>query len=375
MSFSFFDVLILIGITQGVIVAPLLMFGREKRLSNFFLALAILTFCLLFFKIMLNFNGVSGEIPYRYLPNAFELASGPLLYFYLIALTGKDFRWQSKYLVHFIPLGMALMYAILIYASVYPQATAQLQDEAARKLHYHTVKEIEDWLIVVSILSYLFLGYRKFVVFQQKVKDNTADSAYPTLSWLRNILILSVILLMFLLINMGISRLTTLEIHSELHWQLYFIYQAGIVYYLSFMAYRQKMPILEQIYPVENITAENKTSAPETQALANRLQHVIQQQKIYLEPSLNIRQVAEQLEVNPSTLSQVINAYYGRSFREYINDFRIEDMKSKLLDPQKNASILSLALESGFNSEASFYRVFKNSTGLTPKGFIQQNAS
>jgi len=68
----------------------------------------------------------------------------------------------------------------------------------------------------------------------------------------------------------------------------------------------------------------------------------------------------------------VINSYFEKSFRNLINDYRIEDVKKKLLDPNNKASVLSLALESGFNSEASFYRVFKNSTGLNPKAFIEQ---
>lgn len=84
-----------------------------------------------------------------------------------------------------------------------------------------------------------------------------------------------------------------------------------------------------------------------------------------------MRQVAERLAVNSGFLSQVINSRFNKSFRELINEYRIEEVKRQLLDNQQQASILSLALEAGFNSEASFYRVFKSSTGLTPKAFVK----
>ena len=140
MTFSVFDVLLLIGITQGVVAVPLLLFSREKHLSNVFLALAILTFCLMFLKILLNYNGVASQMPYRYLPNAFEMATAPLFYFYLSALIEKGFRWRSRYLIHFIPLLAAQFYAFLIYFSVFDAADPQTQDNIVNQLHYRTIK-------------------------------------------------------------------------------------------------------------------------------------------------------------------------------------------------------------------------------------------
>ena len=374
MFFSFFDVLILIGITQGLVATLLLLFSREKKINHVLLALAILSLCLLFFKILLAFTGLAREVPFRYLPNAFELATAPLFYFYLVALVEKDFSWQSKYWVHFIPFAMAQLYAFYIFGSVLGLPTAALQDAIAHQRYYVLFKEIEDWMIVVSILSYLGLGYRKYSAFQQQVKNNTADTAYPTLNWLRNILLLSILLLVFLVINMTTSRLTQVDAYTDWHWKLYFIYVAAVTYYLGFMAYRQQAPDLEQVYPSKLSSDTAKVASEELEPLADRLRHLLAIEKIYLDPSLNARQVAERLAINPTHLSQMINSQFNKSFRELINDYRIEEVKAKLLEQDSKASVLSLALESGFNSEASFYRVFKKSTGLTPKAFIREHA-
>ena len=91
-----------------------------------------------------------------------------------------------------------------------------------------------------------------------------------------------------------------------------------------------------------------------------------------MQPTLNAKYVAEILNVSQTYLSQAINSHFGKSFRELINDYRMEDVKAKLLSAENSASILSIALESGFNSEASFYRVFKNKFSVSPTVYIEQ---
>lgn len=374
MTFSLFDLLLLIGITQGIVAAVLLLVTRKGNSSHVFLALAILTFCLLFLKIIINYNGMSNMLAFRYLPNAFELATAPLFYLYLLALTEKEFTWQPKYWVHFVPFAIAEVYALLLFLGSYDLPTVNAKDLFAARFHYGFIKEVEDWLIVSSILIYLYFGYQKFSKFQQQVKNNTADSAYPTLHWLRNILFLSGVLIVWLVINMSLSRLGLIKQGTEIHWKLYFIYQAAVIYYLGFMAYRQQQPDLEQIYNSQDTEQSRKVTSEKAQTMATELLALLNVEKIFLDPGLNIRQVAKLLSVSPSNLSQVINEKLNKSFRELINDYRIEDIKNKLIDPDNKASILSLALESGFNSEASFYRVFKNSTGQTPKAFIKNHS-
>ncbi|MCW8876064.1 MAG: helix-turn-helix transcriptional regulator [Kangiellaceae bacterium] len=340
-------------------------------MSNLFLALAILSFCLLFFKIITNYTGLAGTVSFRYIPNAFELSTGPLIYFYLRALTEKGFKWEPKYILHFLPFFLAQGFAFLIYASVQGIPTVAEQDQVAHSLFYVPIKEFEDWSIVVSISTYLILGYKKFVVFRTLVRNSTSDTAYPTLNWLRVILVLCIVLLIFLVTNMSISRLTTLEQDTSIHWRIYFVYVAAVTYYMSFMSFRQRTPDLSQINLPENPEIKSRASSDEDRGLAKRLIELLEKEKIYLEPTLNARQVAERLEVSQTNLSQVINSQFKKSFRELINDYRIEDVKSKLLDPDNKASILSIALESGFNSEASFYRVFKNKLGVSPKVYIE----
>jgi AraC-like DNA-binding protein len=96
----------------------------------------------------------------------------------------------------------------------------------------------------------------------------------------------------------------------------------------------------------------------------------MQKDRLYTEPDLNLNDLAKRLGITAAEASQAIKAGSGGNFRAYINDFRVEDVKRKLRDPgYRDVSILAISLESGFNSESSFYRIFKASTGLSPTEF------
>jgi len=69
-------------------------------------------------------------------------------------------------------------------------------------------------------------------------------------------------------------------------------------------------------------------------------------------------------------LSRVINEHFGRNFFDFINGYRVAEVKRKILDPAyAHFSLLGIAFESGFNSKSAFNRVFKKITGQTPSQF------
>jgi AraC-like DNA-binding protein len=69
-------------------------------------------------------------------------------------------------------------------------------------------------------------------------------------------------------------------------------------------------------------------------------------------------------------LSQVINEQYELNFNDFINRYRVDEAKGKLLDPAaKEFKLLRIAFEVGFNSKSVFNRAFKKNTGLSPSEF------
>jgi AraC-like DNA-binding protein len=101
-----------------------------------------------------------------------------------------------------------------------------------------------------------------------------------------------------------------------------------------------------------------------------KLEKIMAQEKLYLNSSLNLGEVAKKLSVMPRYLSQVINELKGQNFYDFVNAYRIEEAKKILSDPaNNNEKILSVLYECGFNSKSVFNTVFKKNTGVTPSEF------
>jgi AraC-like DNA-binding protein len=93
----------------------------------------------------------------------------------------------------------------------------------------------------------------------------------------------------------------------------------------------------------------------------------MKKEKPYLNPSLSIRNLAEEIEMNARDLSILINQNLDKHFFDFINEYRIAEAKKILKDPSKiEHTILEILYEVGFNSKSSFNTAFKRDTGLTP---------
>ena len=98
-----------------------------------------------------------------------------------------------------------------------------------------------------------------------------------------------------------------------------------------------------------------------------RLEQIMHSQQVYLRSDLTLPKLAEAVDCSINHLSQVINAGFGMSFFDYLNQYRIEHAKDLLsrLNGQSGA-ILNVAFTVGFNSNSAFYAAFKKCVGQTP---------
>lgn len=104
------------------------------------------------------------------------------------------------------------------------------------------------------------------------------------------------------------------------------------------------------------------------------LERVMKDDQPYLDDQLTLTQLAERIEIPSYQLSQVINEGLNRSFYDYINEFRVDEVKQKMKDPAfSHLSLLGIAMESGFGSKSSFNKAFKKFTGMSPTGFQYRN--
>ena len=98
-----------------------------------------------------------------------------------------------------------------------------------------------------------------------------------------------------------------------------------------------------------------------------RLEEIMRVQKAYLRPDLTLPKLADVVNCSVNHLSQVINAGFGMSFFDYLNQHRIQRARELLGDiDDQSSAILNIAFTVGFNSNSAFYAAFKKCVGQTP---------
>jgi len=105
-----------------------------------------------------------------------------------------------------------------------------------------------------------------------------------------------------------------------------------------------------------------------------KLKDLLQKDNLYLDPHLSLRDVADRLGTNTKYLSQVVNHHSGNNFQYFINNYRVAEVKKQIARQENgNLTLYGIALACGFKNKSTFYKVFKEITGQTPRQYQQQN--
>lgn len=106
----------------------------------------------------------------------------------------------------------------------------------------------------------------------------------------------------------------------------------------------------------------------------NILEKGMKEEKWFRNPSISLRELAENVNISSNKLSWLLNERVSQNFNEYINNFRLENFKLDALNPaNSHLTLLAIAYENGFNSKTVFNAFFKKTEGLTPKAWVKSN--
>jgi AraC-like DNA-binding protein len=126
-------------------------------------------------------------------------------------------------------------------------------------------------------------------------------------------------------------------------------------------------------YQGSNLTPE------QIEAYKKRLLALLNAEKPFLNPQVNLTDLSEKLSVSSKHLSQVINQCFNKSFFDFINSYRIQEVQHILKESKDDKmTVLEAMYQAGFNSKSSFNTAFKKETGQTPteyRNLIQQMRS
>jgi len=219
-----------------------------------------------------------------------------------------------------------------------------------------------SFLSIVFPLGMIVLSYKYTFL-----KNNTLNE-----KWLKYLWGIFSAILMY-----GVLLETHRFIYSEkLPLTYLWTFSSVFIYWLIYKGLYQ-FKLSNDQYEIRAILKRSIKKNPISENIENpnfqKLRVLLKEEKIHHNPNLSRDTVAEQLGISSGYLSQIIKKNTGQSFSEFINSYRIRDVKEMIKNPIFNKySLLSIGLECGFNSKTSFYTNFKKETGLTPKEFSNQ---
>lgn len=104
--------------------------------------------------------------------------------------------------------------------------------------------------------------------------------------------------------------------------------------------------------------------------LFSALQGLMEKEGWFRNPLLTREEVMEQLKTNSTYLAQVIKENAGMNYSQYVNSFRIREALKALSDKERiEVPIKDIAVEVGFNSLTTFYKLFQQATGISPSAY------
>ncbi len=121
---------------------------------------------------------------------------------------------------------------------------------------------------------------------------------------------------------------------------------------------------------------QNRMEDDLSQQIVEQMQSLLTTNNLFCDNDLKLTHLAEKSGLSTQLISQALNSQQQMNFNDFLNQFRLTHIKAQLLDPANSkADIQQLALQSGFNSKATFYRVFKDKVGMTPSEFRKNSPS
>lgn len=369
-----FNIIILLGALQGLIISVLLLFSKRNRLANSLLGALIFLIALASFNLYGNYMDWFNIGLLRFLaevvPMVIVMPMGPLIYFYIKSFSTPDFKIAKDFRYHFYsiiidlaPTFIVISYFIGTYAGFItpnPKPWGIFIDQ------YNVYADIPRW---ASLTVYILLSYKYL-----STKVETIVISKNSFNWLRVFLkvflIFQVIWLLYLIPY--VTPKYTDKMLDIFGWYPVYVPLAILVYWLGIKGYLVGQN--DEMATKKTSDIKNLPHPEELIKITNLLKLAMEDEKLYRNPSINLNTLALQIGYTSKIISIVLNQHFEKSFNEYINEYRIAEFKTKFLGPDfDHFTITGLALECGFNSQATFQRAFKESTGLSPSEFRKIN--
>lgn len=378
---------LLILVIQGLIFAVLLLIKYKRRgnISDLFLALILLLTCYSQTCYTLGFMGWYDEFrttKINYFLYNITILLAPLIYFYVKSVTTSDFKFRKQDWWHFTFAIAFVIYKLSIFAydALQPDFNETQNGILKIDIDEAIIQPTMSFIEFPYMLLYLAFTLQLFYNYRKKIEQYFSNTYKLELNWILSFLVLFTLMFLYDTIQTIIGSLVT-DLNYEQRWWLN-LFAALITLYIGIKGYftdttkLQKLnfsfsPSLDAI-PEINQNKEKTISDRDIKLIT----HLMEDNKVYLNPELNLSDLAEQANMSRGQLSEIINSGFNKNFNDFVNMYRVSAFKNMIKENKhKQLSLLGIAQECGFNSKATFNRVFKKLTNHSPTEYLKSTTN
>jgi len=323
---------------------------------------------------------------------------GPAVYFYTKTSLNQNFTLSKIDYLHFVPALLYALYSLVVFVT----------DKLILDDYYFYAdgrdKDLSNWYQATGLASmvfYLLISLNHYRAYKKRIFNEVSYADSVLFKWVRNFsvafLCLLILRVLFFILNPDWGSF------GSQYW--YYISFALVSCYIAIAgfgstlkqitleeagfkthhAFREREEIPRAVLDTSD-TQENEERPIESKVKGTQKSHfteselhfwkeklnqAMREKRLYENPRLNLSDVANELSTNMKVVSTTVNRGWNVNFNDYVNQFRIEAIQKKLQKGEHiSKTLLGVALESGFNSKATFNRAFKKRTSISPKEYL-----
>lgn len=338
----------------GLLLAFTFVKKNTNKTNRNILAAIFSNFTIFLAGTFLNLYGYLSPlfIVFGHFANLAIFITTPLLYFYILSLLDINTRIKKSDFFHlFTFLAILITMIVKVSLSRNPNFFFELQGIILMSLLF--AQSIYYFILIVK-------------VFSKELKNSTQGlKKQKQLKWLKYFIVAYFVILfskiiVFISWNI-INHAEFCLIITNTFFLIAFILINSIILISMFDA---------SILLKQNKYADSSLKIENIDEIYHRLKKYMEEEKPYLNSLLTIEKLAKPIGVSSKYLSQIIREQESYGFNEFINKYRIEEVKKNIADPdQLDITIIDHAYQAGFNSKSTFNTAFKKIVGTTPSNY------
>lgn len=359
------EIIIYAGIVQGFFMAFLLNHNKKRNNANGYLAVL-----LVLMSISIAHSEFVISEPHKFLTDPYKIKEPflmliiPMIWLYVKKLGNPRFKFSAHTSLHFLPFFVFMSVNVPAFFNGSESTLAQFLSNHSL-LFNGTIWAV----LLVQYSIYLFQILELTNNNKMKAEQELSNIEKVDLSWLKTFMVAFILVFALLAIMfVGVIHQINVEWLNKI---------VSVVFSIAIFVLGYKGLFQQSIFSnmesnefSEPVALEmNRTRTVDEKLIMNLLVYM-EKNKPYCEPDLTLTSLAKQLNMGRNQLSEMINASMGCNFYDFVNRYRVEEVKTMLTQPSgNNFTLLAIAFDAGFSSKSTFNYIFKKFTGLTPSEY------